>query len=92
VHVGRRRRDKPVAEEHGRVERRGGDDAADSAERVGQRRAAVTVRVHSADIRRVPSHEEALSVQRHHVALLRRREARQQSALTPLTSGLCRML
>ena len=58
----RRRGAEHVAENRGGVERRGRDDAADSVERAGQRRAGVDVRLHAADVRRVPSHEGTLSV------------------------------
>jgi len=86
-HIGRRGA-RHVAEQRRRGERRRRDDAADPAQRARRRRAGVVaVRVHAADIRRVPSHDEALSVQRHHGALLRRREARQRPRVAAPASG-----
>jgi len=69
-HIGRRGAHYDAGK-RGRRQRRCGDDAADSAECAGLRRTAVAVRLHAADIRRVPPHEETLPVQRHHGALLR---------------------
>lgn len=83
-----RRRCGGAAEKPRRDKRRTRDDATDSTERFGQRRAGVADRVLLADIRRMSSHEEALSIQWHHVTILRRRETQQQYHISASTSGL----